>query len=161
MKNVMETEALQALDDFSFSIQDYACDGGKDVMKKAKEHLRQRLGNDPVPEEYLSAIVRAKYRSMIMGSVSWICLPADGRTEISFWKDNMAVSGKVRIDPKRVHVELPMAGKTYAKDSILLAMTPRIYTEAPFIGSPANKDGEECAKVLFLKLYYETLFRKD
>lgn len=161
MKNLMETDALQALDDFSFSIQDYACDGGKDVMKKAREHLRQRLGDILVPEEYVSAIVRAKYLSMIMGSVSWICLPAGGRTEISFSKDNIAVTGKVRIDPKRVHVELSMAGNTYSKDSILLAMTPRIYTEAPFVGSPANKDGEECAKALFLKLYYETLFRKD
>ena len=161
MKQQIVTETVRGLDDFYFTIQDYALDGGKRVIAQANEHLHQRHNVGVVPEDCLSSIVQAKYRSMIMESVSWIRLPAEGATEISFSRDNIVVSGKVIIEPKKVHVELSFAGKIYSKDSILLALTPRIYTKDPFIGSPANSEGEECAKVIFLKLYYEALFRKD
>ena len=161
MKQQIVTETVQALDSFYFSIQEYACDGGKDVTMRAKEYLSQRFGDSPFLEKCLSTIIRVKYQAMIMASVCWLKLPSECLSEISFSRLEKTVSGKAQIEPKRVYVELPIAGKTYSKESILLTLTPRIYTEAPFIGSPPNSDGEECAKMLFLKLYYETIFLRD
>ena len=161
MRQQIVTETVQALDNFFFSIQEYACDGGMEVTMRAKEYLNQRFGDGPFQEKCLTAIIRAKYQAMIMESVRWLKLPSESLSDISFSRLEKTVSGKARIEPKRVYVELPTELKTYSKENILLSLTPRIYTEAPFMGSPPNSDGAECAKILFLKLYYETLFRQD
>ena len=51
MKQQIVTETVRGLDDFYFTIQDYALDGGKRVIAQANEHLHQRHNVGVVPEE--------------------------------------------------------------------------------------------------------------
>lgn len=157
----IEYDILAALDDFSFSIPEYARDEGIQVKRLAKEHVSLKLARDDIPADYVSMIIQARYNAMLEDSVHWIKRPVRDFSQVMFETDGRLVTGSVNIEPKHIGVELLLGDHSIHKETVLQDWSPRIYTEKPIVGSKGNADGRACARRMILALYFSSRYKAN
>lgn len=154
MDSTVTSNVLQALDDFPLTLEEYL-EHRQEITLRAIEHYRQRYGlQDNTPDGVIDNILKAKCRALLAGKTHWITVPMDKASPISCLIKGTRFEGRAHIDPKSIRISL---NEGPSKECILLDLAPCIFTEEPFIGSPANEYGQKCAKDLFLDICGETL----
>lgn len=158
MNNEQITKTVQALEDFQFSLEDYYLNR-TETVKRATHHVSDVAGikdsdyNDIIVEE----ILKLRSRAMLSSKAIWVKTPNYSDSEISCRIEGRLYKGQCRIEPKRIMVQFDL--ESLSKECVLLKYAPIIFTEEPFIGSPASRCGVDCAKDLFLELCYEALLK--
>lgn len=152
------TQTIQALESFVFSADEYYLHPAE-VMHRAAEHVTK--GTNCTLEELsislVSEILRAKFRSILESRADWVTIPIQCDSKVSCRMDGVLFQGEARIEPKRIKVSLDDGG--ISRECLIHNLAPCIFTEEPFIGSPASCDGEACAKDLFLEICSEALLK--
>lgn len=151
MENTIESQTIEALDDYLFTIDEYIL-LFPTTISKAIEHIhnKSRIDNAEIPMWLVEEILRTRFRSMLSSKTEWKTIPEYNGSVISCCLDGVLFQGKAIIEPKIVCVTLD--SNNMSKKSILHEWAPYIYTKEPFIGSPAASLGIDCAKDLFLDL---------
>lgn len=154
MNEKLKTVAVY-MSDFDFDIDDYfkATD---EVMERAITHFAERSGISPCSpytptvEKYVNSLFEGK----IAQAVSWAHIgPLNSGDVISFTIGAYEVEGIVDIAPKSVAVTMKKPCSGLRGGFQLSSLAPRIYTDEPFLGSPANEAGIVCAKSTLLDIY--------
>ena len=147
----MSTHIIQALESFVFSPEDYYLHFA-DTTRDAINHVMRETGYDQreLPVGLISEILRARLISMLSVKAEWLLMPVHSESVISCKIDGTLFRGNAHIEPKKVRVSLENENST--KECILHQWAPAIFTEDPISGSNASRDGEECAKELFLEI---------
>lgn len=151
------TQVIQALDSFPMTAEEFL-GHRQEVTKHAIEHYRQMHGpHDSAAEGAISEILKVKFRALLAAKADWIDIPVDADSRISCRILDTQITGRVRIDPKKIKVSVDNGA---SKECILLDLAPCIFTDEPFAGSPANEYGRNRAKDLFLDICGEHLLQK-
>lgn len=153
------TDLLWAFDSFPLSLEEYSKDGGKTVLQKADKYISELLPEVP-PEErerFLLPAIRRACLSLLYARAEWKQEPGGHSAKIQCTIDDTILEGKAVIEPKRVLVKMKDKEKTLSKACMLLDWAPRLFTEEPFTGSPANEEGQKLARELFLLLYLDNM----
>lgn len=155
----MLSELVNAFNGFAISLDEYLNDGGESLLHKAEEYLAVRVPEIP-PEArcvFLLQAIRRRCLSILSDKTKWIESPRGHRSELECAIEGQTVTGSAVIEPKKIAVSMNRDGIACSKECRLLDWAPRLFTMDPFIGSPANEEGERCAKELFLMLILERL----
>ena len=151
------TQVIQALDNFPMTVEEFL-GHQNEVTKRAIKHYRQMCGSyDSAIDSVISEILKAKRRALLAAEVHWFALPAEAGSHISCCFNGTRITGTARIDPKRIKVSLDDGT---SKECILLDLAPCIFTDEPFVGSPASEYGQKRAKEMFLDICAEALMQK-
>ena len=157
MSSTVISNVLLALDDFPMTAEEYL-GHRQEVTRRAIEHYRQRYRlHDNTPDGAISEILKAKFRALLAAEADWIALPVEADSRVSCRINDTRITGTVRIDPKRIRISLDDGP---SKECILLDLAPCIFTDEPFVGSPANEYGQNRAKNLFIEICGEFLMQK-
>lgn len=153
------SELLKAFEGYDFRLEDYTRDSGETVMKEAGKYLGMMLPD--VPDEtvrrFLSFAIRQRCLELLLEKMEWSGPPQGHRSAMECTLDNRRLKGSVTIEPKKIHAEIPTGEGVAAKDCFLLDWAPKLFTEDPFIGSPACREGMRRARELFASLCLEYL----
>ena len=154
MDNSTISIALKALDGFPFSAQDIIQYGVSGIIRNAKNHIAAQAPEviHSELEQVLPRLILSRCVSEFSAQGEWERFPVGARPLIQFRILGITLSGKAVITPKRIHVDLWTNNGTLSRESVLHDLSPSIYTDAPFEGSPANRDGEIRAARLFMEL---------
>lgn len=157
METNIVTKVIQALDSFPMTAEEFL--GHRhEVTKRAIEHYRQMYGpHGSTDDGLISEILKAKCRALLAAEARWIALPAYAESRIACCINDTQMTGTARIDPKKIKVS---SDDGASKECILLDLAPCIFTDEPFVGSPASEYGQERAKDLFLDICAEALMQK-
>ena len=157
METNVTADLAGAFDGFSFTLSEYAEDGGRAVRRKAGDYLEDRFAGLPtsVLNEFLSVALRGRCLSMLSERVEWKKEPLGHHSEVELIVDGDSIKGETTIEPKRILARLSCHGHTASKECILLDWAPRLFTEDPFVGSEAGDDGRALAKEMLLLLCLE------
>lgn len=158
MNNEQITKTIQALEDFHFSLEDFFLNR-TDTVKRATCHVSDVAGTQDSDNNdiLVGEILKLRSRAMLSSMAVWVNTPNDSDSEISCRIEGRLFKGQCHIEPKRIMVRFEPEGLD--KECVLLKWSPIIFTEEPFIGSPASRCGVDCAKDLFLELCYEALLK--
>ena len=155
------SNVLLALDDFPMTAEEYL-GNRQEVTRRAIEHYRQMLYclHDNTPDGAISEILKAKFRALLAAEADWIALPVEADSRVSCRINDARITGRARIDPKRIRISLDDGP---SKECILLDLAPCIFTDEPFVGSPANEYGQnrEARKRLVDSFMRKTLLQKQ
>lgn len=156
----METETIKtimkALENFEFSIREYARDGGDSVAKRAAEHaaISDSLAGDV--DAGLHFILKARFMAMVEAETKRVSIASVGRKYVlTYATDGGQHSALAFITPKKVCVRIKRGCLSIQKTACLLDYSPLSYTVSPSLGSAANEKGIMCAKRLFIQMYHE------
>ena len=156
----METETIKtimkALENFEFSIREYARDGGDSVAKRAAEHvaISESLADDVDAE--LHFILKAQFLAMVEAETKRVSIASVGRKYVlTYATEGVQISALAFITPKKVCVRIRRGCLSIQKTACLLDYSPLSYTVFPSLGSSANEKGIMCAKRLFIQMYHE------
>lgn len=153
------TDIIAALDGFSLSPSEYVPDDGITLTRKAVEHVIAALPfleGKPI-DMTVSLLVKARCHAIMVQGVSWERLPGGGDSPIACTIGGRAFSGRASIRPKTVRVETQSGTGKSSSTCTIHKWSPEVFTQGPFVGSPPNEDGTECAKELFIELCYKKM----
>lgn len=153
------SELLKAFEGYDFRLEDYTKDGGKTVMGEAEEYLGMMLPevSAETVRQFLSFAVRQRCLELLLDKMEWSGPPPGYRSAVECTLDKRRLKGSVTIEPKKIHVEIPTGEGVATKECILLDWAPKLFTEDPFVGSPACREGRRKARELFASLCLECL----
>lgn len=157
METNITADLAGAFDGFSFTLKEYAEDGGREIRRKAGDYLGARFPGLPASarNEFLSVALRGRCLSMLSQRTEWKSKPSGHHSEVELTVDGKPVKGETIIEPKRILARLSCHGHTVSKECILLDWAPRIFTEEPFVGSEAGDEGRMQAMKMILLLCLE------
>lgn len=156
----METEIIKtimkALENFEFSIREYARDGGDSVVKRAVEYVDIFDSHTDEVEVGLNLILKARFLAMVEAEAKRVSVAGAGRKYVlTYSTEGVQISALAFITPKKVCVKIRRGCLSIQKTACLLDYSPLSYTISPSPGSPANEKGIRCAKRLFIQMYHE------
>lgn len=156
MKEEEIIHALTILEDFDFTIKEYAGDNGLSLVEKAVALCSADSSNSkncPDIQNFIARQIERKYNQKISNNTPLMIDSINGN--IRCLVDGQIVNGKMKFGPKRIKVYLASNGISKSQEAIILPLSSMRYTEDPFRGSVINENGIQCAKELLLKLYYQ------
>lgn len=157
MSPTVISNILLALDDFPMTAEEYFSHQ-QEITMSAIEHYRQMYGfYDNTADGVIAEILKAKCRALLAAKVDWIAVPIDTDSPISCCIKDAQFDGRAHIEPKMIRISLKDGT---SKECILLDLAPCIFTEEPFVGSPASEYGRNRAKDLFLDICGESIHKK-
>ena len=158
MENRIITSLSSSFDEFTFTLEEYTKDDGRTVRRDAEEYLAGRLHG--IPSElikiFLYPAIRRRCLSLLTSEAEWKNCPSEHCSALKCTIGGMEVCGQSVIEPKKIHVKLVIGNRILTKNSLLHEWAPRIFTDEPYIGSPANEEGKRVARDLFLLLFLES-----
>ena len=150
---------IRTLDGSLFTVEDIVLMGITGLICKTRDYLHANapdISSEEI-ESILPDLILSRCISELSAHGEWVQYPVGSHPEMKFIILGMMFSGMAAISPKRIRVELLTEHGVLSRESVLLEWTPAIYTEDPFEGSPANRDGEMRAARLFLESCVEML----
>ena len=161
MKEEEKIHALTILEDFDFTIKEYASDNGFTLVEKAVALYSADSNNPevcPDMQNFIARQIERKYNLKISTNTFLTVDAVSGN--IRCIVEGQRVNGKMKFSPKQITVYLANEGTTKSQKSVILPLSSMRYTDAPFLGSDINERGIQCAKELLLKLYYQQRYSR-
>ena len=157
METNITADLAGAFDEFSFTLSEYAEDGGREVRRKAVGYLEGRCPGVPEADRngFLSIAIRGRCLSMLAERTQWKSEPSGHHSEVELTVDGESVMAETIIEPKRILARLSCHGHTVSKECKLLDWAPRLFTQEPFVGSEAGEEGRAQAMKMILLLCLE------
>lgn len=162
MKEEEKIHALTVLEDFDFTIQEYASDNGFTLVEKAVALFSADSNNPevcPDMHNFIARQIERKYNLKISTN-TFLTIDAESGN-IRCLVEGQSVNGKIKFSPKEITVSLIHAGVTKSLKSVILPFSSMRYTEGPFPGSEINEKGIRCANELLRKLYYQQRYSRE
>ena len=162
MNEEEKIHALTILEKFDFPIEEYATDNGLSVIEEAIALYSSKTNNSaicPDMQNFIARQIERKYNLKISNNTSLMVDPHNGN--IRCFVDGQSINGKVKYTPKEITVYLTHEGVSKSQKSIILPFSSMRYTDEPFLGSDINEKGLQCAKELFLRLYYQQRYSRS
>lgn len=119
METYTTADLASAFDGFSFTLGEYAEDGGREVRRKAGDYLEDRFPGLPasVRSEFLSFALRGRCLSMLSERAEWKSEPLGHHSEVELIVDGESARGETIIEPKRIVAQLSCHGATPLRKS--------------------------------------------
>lgn len=152
---------LTVMEDFDFSIEEYAVDNGLSIIDKAVALYSSRQDNTSICPDIQNFIARQIERKYNLKISNNSCLILDAEHgNIRCFVNGQCIDGKISFSPKEITVFLVKEGVSVSQKSVILPFSSMRYTEDPCLGSDINEQGMQCAKELLLRLYYQQRYSR-
>lgn len=161
MKEEEIIHALTILEDFDFTIKEYAADNGFTLVEKAVALYSAESNNTevcPDMQNFIARHIERKYNLKISTNTYLKVDSVSGN--IRCIVEGQGVNGKMKFSPKQITVYLDHEGSSKCQKSVILPLSSMRYTVGPFPGSDINEKGIQCAKELLLRLYYQQRYSR-